>query len=64
MVRTKQTRLIRCLLYGYKHAKGLVGNIWVRTISYEAGTLTNQSSRTLSIINKTKNKIKQLKGVR
>ena len=27
MVRTKQTRLIRCLLYGYKRAKGLVGNI-------------------------------------
>ena len=27
MVRTKQTGLIKCLLYGYKRANELVGNI-------------------------------------
>ena len=29
MVQTKQTGLIRCLLCGYKRAKGLVGNICI-----------------------------------
>ena len=50
MVRTKRTRLIRCILYGYKHAKGLVGNICGPYPKLWTGKLANQSSRTLSVI--------------
>ena len=50
MVRTKQTRLIRCLLYGYKRAKGLVGNICSPHRKLWTGKLSNQSSRTFSHI--------------
>ena len=49
MVRTKQTRLIRCLLYGYKRAKGLVGNICGLYHKLWTGKITNQSSRTVSL---------------
>ena len=38
---TDQAKELRCLLYGYKRAKGLVSNIC---------KLTNQSSRTMSAI--------------
>ena len=43
MVWTKQTMLIRCLLYGYKRAKGLVGNICDPYCKLWTGKLTNQS---------------------
>ena len=50
MVRTKQMRLIRCLLYGYKRAEGLVGNICGPYRKLWTGKLTNQSSHTMSAI--------------
>ena len=50
MVWTKQTKLIRCLLYGYKHAKGLVGNICGPLCELWTSKLTNQSSCTMSAI--------------
>ena len=43
MVWTKQTRLIRCLLYGYKRAKGLVGKMFGLHHKLWTGKLTNQS---------------------
>ena len=50
MVWTKQTMLIRYLLYGYKRAKGLVGNICDPYCKLWTGKLTNQSSYTMSAI--------------
>ena len=43
LVWTKQMRLIRCLLYGYKHANWLVRKIFGPYRKLWTGKLTNQS---------------------
>ena len=60
MVRTKQTRLIRCLLYGYKRAKGLAGNICDPYRKLWTGKLTNQSSRYNTTFNTCVNSVLKL----